>query len=123
MKCFGCDVEKDPGALEVYPYEESGVSTPEPVASLFVLDCRGANSEYRVLVVCHSCFHRLANAKTRPWCNDKCRASTCGDADMFISEASWLTLSPVIPYARLPPFDGTVPDLQRWDPAFYRPLP
>jgi len=123
MKCFGCDVEKDPNALEVYPYTEMGVSTPEPVASLFVLDCRGPNGADRVIVVCHGCFHRLANANIRPWCNTTCRGSTCADADMFITETSWQMLSPAVSFARLPPLDGSVDPAQRWDPTFYRPLP
>ena len=106
MNCFGCAVAKDPLVNELYPFVEGGIVTDEPIAPLFVLDCQGSTNraEYRVVVVCHACFHRLA-------------------PDTWISEACWLKLNPTIPFARLPLLSESVPEEQRWNPSFYEPLP
>jgi len=107
MRCFGCGIEKDLEKKELYPHEEDGLIMDEPIAPLMVIDCQGpaipnhpqGYSEFRVVVVCHSCFHRL-------------------EPDMWISDACWAKLTPVVPYEGLPLLDRTPPRV-RWNPATY----
>jgi len=104
MNCQGCGAERDSVKQYLYPYPDDGIDTSEPISLLFKLDCQGppipdhpqGYSEYRTALVCHSCFHRL-------------------EPDMWISEACWKRLSPVVPYEKLPLLDlDTAGD--RWDP-------
>jgi hypothetical protein len=104
MRCFGCDIEKDLDISEIYPYEYG--LADEPIQPLFVLDCQGPRitndpngySEYRMVVVCHACFHIL-------------------DPDMWISEGCWKAINPKIPYDKLPMY---IPDLE--DITLLKPL-
>jgi len=80
--CFGCGVEKDPSVLEISPFAKEDNLIEEPIPPLFVLDVQGAQ-EFRVAIVCHSCFHKL-------------------EPDQWISEAMWVDLNPKVPYSSLP---------------------
>ena len=89
-KCLACGVVKDTESLEVYPYADDGIDQDGPIKPLFVLECQGprtgegdAQSEWRAVIVCHTCLHRL-------------------QPDLWISEQCWLSLSPLTPYGRLP---------------------
>lgn len=104
--CFSCGVEKDTEVLEVYPFADDGIVDDEPITPLFILDCQGPvivddpdnYSEFRMTVVCHSCFHKLS-------------------PDMWISKNCWDSLNPQTPYEKLPLF---VPGIE--DPAQLKPL-
>lgn len=80
-QCLACGVEKDTMVKEIYPYPEDGL-IEEPIDPLFDLDCQGAN-EWRKVVVCHECFHRL-------------------DPDCWISDAGWMLLDPITTFEKLP---------------------
>jgi hypothetical protein len=82
QKCLACGVEKDTSIREVYPYPDDGIIDDEPIEPLINIDCQGI-SDWRVVTVCHACFHRL-------------------DADMWISERCWLALTPLTPFEQLP---------------------
>lgn len=86
--CHGCGVEKDPEALEAYPYPESDRICTDPVPPLFELDCEpwepfDRDGPWRRVTVCHHCFEKL-------------------DLDMWISSNCWAKLHPVVPFDRLP---------------------
>lgn len=97
MKCFGCGVEKDLNALEVSPHHLEDGIVDEPIPPLMVIDCNGAD-HFRIVVVCHECFHRL-------------------NVDLWISERCWKQLNPVVPFEQLPlnELEGD----EKWDPANY----
>jgi hypothetical protein len=107
MRCFGCGVYKDPEKKERYPHKEDGLVTNEPIAPLMVIDCQGPRipnhpegySEFRVIVVCHECLHRL-----KP--------------DMWVSEACWAELKPMVGYRQLPLLDSA-PRAVRSSPVTY----
>jgi hypothetical protein len=80
MKCLACGVEKDPAQKEMYPYDD--LDREEPIAPLLELDCEGP-SGFRVVLVCHACFHRL-------------------EPDQWISDKCWLKLDPITAYEQLP---------------------
>ena len=82
QRCLACGVEKDTSIKEVYPYPEDGL-IDEPVKPLMTLDCDGGGGDWRVVTVCHECFHKL-------------------DPDMWISDRCWLELHPITPFERLP---------------------
>ena len=89
--CFGCGVEKDMLLYEVSPFAEEDALCNNPIEPLLELDCQGPPipndphnySEYRRVVVCHGCFHKLS-------------------PDMWISEDGWKALNPKVPYDKLP---------------------
>lgn len=92
--CFGCLVEKDLSKLEIYPFDEDCVLKKIPIVPLMVIDCQGPllsnnDSEFRMVVVCHKCCHKL-------------------NPDMWIGKSCWESISPSIPYDKLPMY---VPDL------------
>jgi hypothetical protein len=105
LKCFGCGVQKDTDVLEVYPYPEDGM-VDDPLNPFWVIDCqRGSigSSTWKVVVVCHDCFHKL-------------------EPDVWIHEDHWKSLDPVVPFDKLPlPLDN-VDHVQRDNPANYHPL-
>lgn len=80
LTCLACGAVKDMGALEIYPYPD-GVSCDSPIEPLLSLDCQG--EDWRVVTVCHECFHRL-------------------DPDMWISKRCWEALRPLVPFEQLP---------------------
>jgi hypothetical protein len=81
QKCLACGIEKDTELREVYPYPEDGL-IDKPIEPLMTIDCRGSD-DWRVVTVCHACFHKLG-------------------VDMWISEAHWRDLNPIIPFEQLP---------------------
>jgi len=89
--CLACDIEKDTSVKEVYPYPDDGIRDDEPINPLMTLDCQGPSagdgSDWRVVVVCHACFHKL-------------------DVDMWISDRCWRSLNPVVPFEQLPKLDA-----------------
>ena len=107
MRCFGCDVEKDTEVLEVSPFAEEDGLTDEPIDPLMVLDCQGPPipndpnnySEFRMVVVCHACFHKLS-------------------PDMWIGKTCWETINPKVPYDKLPMYVSGL-----CDPTLLKPLP
>ena len=107
MHCFGCGVEKDTDVLEVSPFADADGLTTDPIGPLFVLDCQGPpipnspdkHSEYRMVVVCHTCFHAL-------------------EPDMWISKNCWDSIQPKVPYEKLPDYVSGL-----HDPTKLRPLP
>jgi hypothetical protein len=82
QKCLACGVEKDTEVKEIYPFPEDGW-IDEPLRPLLTIDCQGQGKDWRVVTVCHHCFHRL-------------------DVDMWISDRCWLALNPITPFADLP---------------------
>jgi hypothetical protein len=91
MKCYGCGIEKDLTKDEIYPWPEDERLTEDPIPPLLMLECqRGLPlpgepcGDFKAVIVCHSCFHKL-------------------DPDMWIGEACWRSISPVIPFDNLPP--------------------
>lgn len=90
MRCWGCGTPKDTKVLEVYPYPEEEHLTDKPIAPLLILDCQPSSEEegdhFRVVVVCHECFHRL-------------------DPDMWIGSNCWKKLDPKVPFHQLPLYD------------------
>lgn len=87
MKCHACGVEKDPSALEGYPWPEEDSITDEPIPPFFELDVEPSDGggRWRRCTTCHSCFHRLS-------------------PDVWISQRGWESLNPVTPFADLPLF-------------------
>ena len=97
MKCLACGATKETSAKEVYPYSDDGIVSDEPIEPLFVIECQGpllrvireserviqTESEWRVVIVCHECLHRLS-------------------PDMWISDSGWASLNPVTPFEQLP---------------------
>jgi hypothetical protein len=106
LNCFGCDVQKDTDVLETSPYADEDGIVDYPIKPLHVIDCEpglmGA-SEWKVVVVCHECFHKL-------------------DVDMWISENCWKSLNPVVPFEKLPLPLKDADWKQRSNPANYHPL-
>jgi hypothetical protein len=106
LKCFGCGAQKDTDVLEASPYAEEDGIVDYPIGPLHVIDCQrgliGA-SEWKVVVVCHECFHKL-------------------DPDMWISENCWKSLNPVVPFEKLPLLSKDADRKQRDDPANYQPF-
>jgi len=86
QKCLACGVEKDTSIKEVYPYPEDGL-IDDPIRPLFSdIHCEGGigyPSDWRVVTVCHECFHKL-------------------NVDMWISDDCWLSLNPITPFEQLP---------------------
>jgi hypothetical protein len=97
-KCFGCGIEKDMDILEASPFADGDGLTDEPIPPLFVLDCQGPQKEFRQVVVCHNCFHRL-------------------EPDMWISKGMWDNINPAVPYEKLPIFVAGLSD-----PLLVKPL-
>ena len=81
--CQSCGIEKDDEVLEYYKYDDS-IAIDSPVSPLFELSCQpnDFNSPFRIATVCHECFHKL-------------------DPDMWISEACWKKLNPVVEFSKL----------------------
>ena len=91
MKCWGCGTEKDTSVLEVYSHPEDERLIDDPIAPLFVIDCQPQEDKvdgkgFRVVVVCHECFHNL-------------------DVDMWIGSNCWSALNPRVPFDKLPLFE------------------
>ncbi len=85
QRCLACGVEKDASIKEVYPYPEDGL-IDDPIEPFMSNDRGGFGpgwSDWRVVTVCHHCFHKL-------------------DVDMWISESCWQSLNPITPYEQLP---------------------
>lgn len=101
MQCWSCGEEKDTSILEVYPYPEEERLTDSPIPPLFVIDCQPQEKEdghdYRVVVVCHECFHKL-------------------DVDMWIGSNCWRKLNSKISFEKLPLYDS---DNGRGEPEDY----
>lgn len=89
MKCYGCGIEKDISTEEVYPYPEDDTLSDKPLPPLFVIECESVardekgHHEFRVVVVCHHCFHKL-------------------QPDMWIGENCWNSINPVVSFDKLP---------------------
>lgn len=83
QQCHACGIEKDISIKEIYPYPDDGIVDNQPIAPLMNLECQ-AGTNWRVVTVCHNCFHKL-------------------DVDMWISELCWKKLHPMIPFEQLPP--------------------
>ncbi len=84
--CLACGAEKDTAVTELY-VGAGHLVNDVPIDPLFVLCCEGHGvhaGDWRHVVVCHGCFDRL-------------------EPDMWISSECWATLSPVVPFERLPP--------------------
>jgi hypothetical protein len=82
-KCHGCGIEKDPTALETYPYPGDNIFDEEPIEPFFDLCCVGESGGCRAVHVCHECFHRL-------------------DPDMWINRKMYEWLNPTTPFDELP---------------------
>ncbi len=87
IKCFGCGIEKDTTLLEVCPYPEAHLCD-DPIPPLLVVECEGSGGfgskdGFRACVVCHKCYAAL-------------------DMDMWIGEACWERLNPMILHRDLP---------------------
>jgi hypothetical protein len=87
-KCLGCGVEKDIAVLEEYPHKDTDGCIADglcddPIQPLFDFHCDGGNGDWRVVVVCHECFHKL-------------------EPDMWINRKMWEGLNPVVPFLDLP---------------------
>jgi len=110
LRCFRCGVVKDLNVREVSPYHEDDGLIDESIAPLHVLDClsdgpdspEGAGG-WRIVVVCHECFHRLL-------------------PDMWISENCWKAINPWIPFDKLPFASDLISGDQKWNPIHYQPL-
>lgn len=89
QKCQACGVEKDTEVKELYPYPDDGNFDDVPIDPLLTIDCQASPyirveaDDWRVVTVCHACFHRL-------------------DPDMWIGRDGWGSLNPVIPFEQLP---------------------
>lgn len=87
QRCMACGVEKDTSLKETYPYPDDGVIVDEPIEPLTTIDCQGPRvhdvTDWRIVTVCHHCFHKL-------------------DVDMWISEACWRSIQPIVPFEQLP---------------------
>jgi hypothetical protein len=94
MTCMACGVEKDTATEEIYPFPDDGIVVDRPVAPLFAIECQGplltsnadgtvTTSDWRVVVVCHRCLHRLS-------------------PDVWISDEIWAAIDPATPFAALP---------------------
>jgi hypothetical protein len=103
MKCMGCGAEKDLDVLARYPYPGDGI-VDEPILQLWTIDCAGVpdTSAWRTAVVCHECFHRL-------------------EPDLWINQTMWESLTPVVPFDRLPNDDLMPPE--KHDPRNYQAKP
>ena len=81
--CLACGVEKDMEKEEVYPYPEDSLITDEPIQPLCELECQTDEGDFRIVIVCHQCFHKL-------------------QPDMWISQGMWEALNPITPTKDLP---------------------
>lgn len=107
MRCFGCDIEKDIDIKEASPFAEEDGLTDKPIPPLQVLDCQGPSIpndhhnydeyEFRMVVICHTCFHKLS-------------------PDMWISENCWKQINPTIPYEKLPMYIEGLYDITLLEP-------
>jgi hypothetical protein len=86
MKCFSCGCDKDLDKLEMYSHNDS-FTQDDPIEPLLTIECQDDNGPYRMVVICHECWHRLCE--------------TIG-IDMWISQVCWETLNPILPFAKLP---------------------
>lgn len=98
LKCLACGIEKDMQVKEVYPHEGDHLIS-DPIDPLMELDCQGDElndgtgySDFRRVLVCHGCFHKLS-------------------PDMWISKAGWESLSPITPFNELPKLENLVGDV------------
>ena len=84
-RCLACGAHKAKGAQEVYPYPADDYFDNDPIPALFELDCQSneTRSEFRIVTVCHECFHKLL-------------------PDMWISSDMWKELNPITPFEQLP---------------------
>lgn len=82
--CQACGVEKDMDVLEYYTYDDHLIQD-EPIQPLLELPCqpRKRGDPFRIVTVCHKCFHKL-------------------DPDMWIGESCWESLTPIVPFSKLP---------------------
>lgn len=88
MKCYSCGVEKDLNVDVIYPYSEDDLITEKPVPQLFTIECEPkGQGDYRMCVMCHECWHRLAAAD---------------GIDLWINEEAWESLNPLVPFPALP---------------------
>lgn len=89
MKCLSCGTDKNLDINEIYPYngEYDGLTQEKPIEPLILVEAEG-ETEFRMAILCHECFHNLSE-------------NTQG-VDLWISEKCWLTLNPVTPFNNLP---------------------
>ncbi len=93
--CYGCGVEKDPTAKEMYLGED--LCNDEPIGPLLVLDCQPHNFDdpnWKSVIVCFECFDKLS-------------------PDMWISQCCWESLNPFVPFEQLPNLSSQ----RDWDPV------
>lgn len=86
MKCLACGVEKDALIKEAYPYADDGLIA-EPIQPFVTIDCQRA-ADWRVVTVCHECFHKL-------------------QPDLWINDDGWQSLNPITPFEQLPELPTT----------------
>lgn len=82
MRCLACGVKKETSELEVYPYPDDGI-VDSPIKPLSVIHCQGPTTDWRAVVVCNHCLHKL-------------------EPDQWISSTCWASLNPLTPFAQLP---------------------
>ena len=103
-RCYGCGVVKNLNNLEASPYHKEDGLCDSPIPPLNVIECQsggpgfGPDTEFRVVVVCHECFHKLS-------------------PDMWISERCWESINPDIPFSVLP--TPVEEEEKMWDAASY----
>jgi hypothetical protein len=75
---------------ELYPYPEEDYIITDPIDPLMELDCQGrplndgsGYSDFRRVMVCHECFHKL-------------------QPDMWIGQDNWESLNPMTSFENLP---------------------
>jgi hypothetical protein len=84
-KCLACGIEKDMNKFEMYPYDNDGIITEEPIQPLFEdVPCQSNtdHSDFRVVTVCHECFHKV-------------------QPDMWMSQGEWESLNPITDFSNL----------------------
>lgn len=96
MRCFGCGCEKSSDDAELYPYDDNHLVMDEPIPALFSMDCEGRKapgepSDWRAVVVCHHCFHKL-------------------DPDMWIDDRGWNSINPKVRFENLPALQSDSPN-------------
>jgi len=85
-RCLACGVEKDDSVKEVYPYPDDGL-IDDPIDPFMMIDCQ-RERDWRVVTVCHECFHRL-------------------QPDQWISDLCWKSLNPLRSFEELPKMKDT----------------
>lgn len=103
MYCLACGVEKDLIQGEIYPYPEDDMFDEDrPLPPLMMIEAspKKGGSGYRVVIVCHDCWHKLS-------------------PDMWISETCWENIKAITPFAELPKLKRDLDYHERWNPKNY----